>query len=216
MARLTGGVQDRKFPHQMNYITVGDLGNLEILLLAFDDGDIVAYYTHLIVQAIEHWGSPRGNAGRLIPGPFFHESVGASAWGLAIHTHSRLIAASSNRHDVTVFAFAVGRKEKNTDEHVQPSPEPWAGQGILGLEKHFRSRTRTWRIVLSTGHDGRNSPHNIPSIAFCDDDRGNAEKVAAVDINGNLWLLDIWNVGGHAAATLIRQTSKVGVPNFQE
>lgn len=201
----------------MNHIVVGDLGNLEILLLSFDDGDVVAYYTHLIVQAIEQRRSLRGRkAGRLLPGPFFHENVGASAWGLAIHTHSRLVAASSNRHDVTVFAFALESKEKQTDEQAQASPELWSGQGVLGLEMHFRSRTRTWRIVLSTGHDGRNSPHNIPSIAFCDDDRGNADKVAAVDINGNTWLLDIWNVGGHAAATLIKQTSKVGAPNFQE
>ncbi|OIW35380.1 hypothetical protein CONLIGDRAFT_566950, partial [Coniochaeta ligniaria NRRL 30616] len=207
VAELTGGVLDRSFPHQMNYITVGDLGDMEILLLAFDDGDVVAYYTRLIRNAIEDRSSSRGrNAARVVPRPFFHENVGASAWGLAIHTHSRLIAASSNRHDVTVFALATTSKEKHTDEDVQSSPKLWAGQSVLDLEKHFRSRTRTWRVVLPIGNDGHNNPHNIPSIAFCDDDHGNAERIAAVDINGNTWLLDIWNVGGHAAANLIKPT----------
>ncbi|KAH8910667.1 hypothetical protein BR93DRAFT_974767 [Coniochaeta sp. PMI_546] len=207
VAELTGGVLDRSFPHQMNYITVGDLGDLEILLLAFDDGDIVAYYTHLIVNAVEERGIPRGwNAARVAPKPFFHENVGASAWGLAIHTHSRLIAASSNRHDVTVFALALTRKNKQTAEDLQSSPKLWSGQSVLDLEKHFRSRTRTWRVVLPIGNDGHNSPHNIPSIAFCDDADGNAERVAAVDINGNTWLLDIWNLGGPATATLIKPT----------
>jgi hypothetical protein len=222
MAKLTGGVQDRRFPHQMNYVIVGELGNLEVLLLAFDDGDVVAYYTHHIVQAIERRMSSMGLSVKGVnsqPSPFFHESVGASAWGLAIHAHSRLIAVSSNRHDVTVFAFALRSKEKRMSEHVQAEPELWSGKGVLDLERHFRSRTRTWRIVLATGHDGRNSPHNIPSITFCDDDAGNADKVVAVDINGNTWLLDIWNVGSHATATLIRQTSKAGMAGmagFQE
>lgn len=27
---------------------IGDLGNLEILLMACDDGDVIAFYTHLI------------------------------------------------------------------------------------------------------------------------------------------------------------------------
>ncbi|KAB5580835.1 hypothetical protein GE09DRAFT_1255814 [Coniochaeta sp. 2T2.1] len=195
-AKLTGGVLDRAFPHQMNYITVGDLGNLEILLVAFDDGDLVAYYTHQIVQIIEARDSPHGWNVRPVLRPFFHESVGSSAWGLAIHTQSRLIAASSNRHDVTVFAFALahgGNAEGEQGYHSYATL--WTRQSVLELEKHFRSRTRTWRVVLPIGYDGHNNPHNIPSIAFCDDSNGNAERVAAVDINGNTWLLDIWNIG---------------------
>ena len=199
-AKSTGGVLDRAFPHQMNYITVGDLGDLEILLLAFDDGDIVAYYTHQIVQIIEARHSPCGwNAGRPSLRPFFHESVGSSAWGLAIHTQSRLIAASSNRHDVTVFAFALAYGENVDRERGDCSyPSLWLGQSVLDLEKHFRSRTRSWRVVLPIGYDGHNNPNNIPSIAFCDDSLGNADRVAAVDINGNTWLLDIWNIGNPA------------------
>lgn len=195
----------------MNYITVGDLGKLEILLLAFDDGDVIAYYTHHIARAIEERTSPRDwKATRLVPKPFFHENVGQSAWGLAIHTHSRLIAASSNLHDVTVFALAITSKEEKEEEEddddIPSLPKLWLGQSILDLEKHFRTRTRTWRIVLPIGNDGHNSPHNIPSIAFCDDDQGNAERVAAVDINGNTWILDIWEVGRDCKATLIKPT----------
>jgi len=131
--------------------------------------------------------------------------VGASAWGLAIHAHSRLIAVSSNRHDVSVFAFALMQRDKQTDgDDSAVSPKLWAGQSALDSEKHFRSRTRTWRIVLPIGNDGHINAHNMPSIAFCEDDHGDAEKVAAIDINGNTWLLDIWHIGGHA--TVIKPT----------
>jgi len=37
----------------------------------------------------------------------FHENVGSSAWGLAIHSRSRLMAVSSNLKQVSVFAFGV-------------------------------------------------------------------------------------------------------------
>lgn len=204
LGKLTGGVLDRSFPHQVNYVTVGDLGDHEILLLAFDDGDVIAYYTHLIAQAIGERNSPHGsNAARAVPRPFFEANVGASAWGLAIHTHSRLIAASSNRHDVTVFAFAMAQRGKQSDETVQTSAKPWSLE-LADVEKHFRSRTRMLRIVLPIGFHGGQSPHNIPSIAFCDDDRGDAEKVVAVDIHGNTWLLDIWKLGG--PATVVKPT----------
>ena len=36
---------------------------------------------------------------------FFHENVGKTAWGIAIHEKSRLIAVSSNLREVTVFCF---------------------------------------------------------------------------------------------------------------
>ena len=41
----------------------------------------------------------------------FHENVGSSAWGLAIHSQSRLIAVSSNLKQVSVFAFGVTGSE---------------------------------------------------------------------------------------------------------
>lgn len=42
---------------------------------------------------------------------FFLENVGSSAWGLAIHQKSRLIAVSSNNHEVTVFVHGINKNE---------------------------------------------------------------------------------------------------------
>ncbi|KAJ4290697.1 hypothetical protein N0V88_006445 [Collariella sp. IMI 366227] len=106
---VTGNI-DRQFSHQINSITVGNLGDLEIVLFAYDDGDVAAYYTHAIVRWIKtkggHVRSPSGLHTRPLghPKPMFHENVGSSAWGLAVHEKSRLIAISSNLHQVTVFA----------------------------------------------------------------------------------------------------------------
>lgn len=195
----------------MNYIITGELGNLEVLLMCYDDGDVIAYYTHLIAHAVEHGGASQGAchvspACRIVtPKPFFHENVGLSAWGLAIHRRSRLLAVSCNKHDVTVFAFATKSgdagqldSEPEASSSSQDSPKLWSGQTALELERHFRSRTRTWRIVLPLGPAGS----NIPSIAFVDDEDGNAERVVAVDIAGNTWMLNIWQIGGFPAVYL--------------
>ena len=33
---------------------------------------------------------------------------------------------------------------------------------------------------------------NIPNICFISDEKGEAEKVLAIDIGGNAWILNIW------------------------
>lgn len=43
----------------------------------------------------------------LPPRQFFHENVGISAWGLAVHKEARLIAASANSRVITVWAPAL-------------------------------------------------------------------------------------------------------------
>ncbi|KAK3336160.1 hypothetical protein B0T19DRAFT_436959 [Cercophora scortea] len=198
VARLIGGRIDKAFGHQMNHIIVGNLGNFEVVFFAYDDGDVGAYYTHDIARCILANSEPRhgvGGARLAVPKQFFHENVGISAWGLAIHEKSRLLAVSSNRYEVTVFAFAMTStnwmQNSSDDTGVDDSPKVWSGQTALELEKHFKSRTRTWRIVLPLGPLG----HNIPNIAFCDDEEGNASEVVAVDIRGNTWILDIWKIG---------------------
>jgi len=181
----------------MNSIIVGNLGNLEIIFFAFDDGDVGAYYTHAIARCIKANSGQSHNSGtpprQTPPKEFFHDNVGLSAWGLAIHERSRLLAVSSNRHEVTVFAFATNDDPSRSRPPEQDtSPKTWSGQTALELEKHFQSRTRTWRIVLPAGPEGR----NMPSIAFCDDETGYADKVVAIDIDGNTWIFDIWKIGG--------------------
>lgn len=192
------------FPHQVNYITTGELGNFEILLMCYDDGDVIAYYTHQIAQSIQrstaaqHGGSSVPASRMAVPRPFFHENVGRSAWGLAIHKQSRLLAVSCNKHDVTVFAFATESWDAELktgspgeSPSYKDSPKLWSGQTAAELERHVRSRTRTWRIVLPLDRSG----NNIPSIAFLDDEYGDADKVVAVDIVGHTYILDIWRIG---------------------
>jgi len=50
--RQIGGTIDRANPHFINNILVGDLGSKEILLVACDDGDILAFYIHQIITSI--------------------------------------------------------------------------------------------------------------------------------------------------------------------
>ncbi|KAK4202450.1 CRT10-domain-containing protein [Triangularia verruculosa] len=196
LARLYPGELDRRFSHQINNMIVGNLGNLEIVLFAFDDGDVGAYYTHTLVHWIKTFPKQDGTgpSPRHSPRPkmFFHENVSLSAWGLAIHQQSCLIAVGSNRHEVTVFAFALPRQEGvDAVDEKDESPEIWTGQTALQLQKHLQSRTRTWKITLPLATSG----HNIPSLSFLDDEHGNADKVAAIDIWGVVWLLDIWKIG---------------------
>ncbi|KAG4033427.1 hypothetical protein MFRU_005g04340 [Monilinia fructicola] len=100
-------------PHCINNMMIGNLGSKEILLFCCDDGDVTAYYTDLIAEELQQQtvesrpsSIPISNAQ-----PFFLENVGASAWGLAIHKKSRLIAVSSNKIEVTVFVHGTYSKD---------------------------------------------------------------------------------------------------------
>jgi len=52
-----GGHIRKDLPHCVNNITVGNLGQFEILLIACDDGDVLAFYTHQLrneIKALTH------------------------------------------------------------------------------------------------------------------------------------------------------------------
>ena len=112
-----GGYIDERIPHCVNHIKVGDFGELEVLLIACDDGDVLAYYTHQFLHEIQLLEDPKSYNHLLSTRiPFFHENVGSSSWGLALHEKSRLIAVSSNLRQITIFAhgytaFADGEKK---------------------------------------------------------------------------------------------------------
>jgi hypothetical protein len=203
LGKTTGGTIDAGFAHQINHVMVGELGKFEVLFMAYDDGDVVAYFTHIIANSIkanrEQGNDSSGYAPRVAtPKQFFHENVGLSAWGLAMHKESRLLAVGSNKREATVFAFATSQSNKTAKSRgdtaaleFDNSPKVWSGHTAMELERHFRSRSRTWRIVLPLGAEG----NNIPSIAFMDDAHGYAEKLLAFDIQGNTWIFDIWKIG---------------------
>ncbi|ROW11438.1 hypothetical protein VMCG_01181 [Cytospora schulzeri] len=283
MSKHVDGYINPNCPQEINHMIVGELGDEEILLVGRDNGDVVAWYTKSIAHYVEtnvsgsEERSQRENertsyaSSRPHPKHFFADNVGISAWGLAIHKESRLIAVSSNAHEITVFAFAMNRKggsetpsspSGNEDDVHEPIPTggketvditpskidkgesdalkkamlilvmgdgvwhlpvyPWepdsnwaanlpefakerrpvsldrvliteseAKARVAKLQRRFQTRQRSWRIVLSLGMEAS----NVPSIAFCEDAEGNANRVAGIDINGYLYIVDIWQIG---------------------
>lgn len=186
------GPLDHYNPHSVNHIITGRLGTEEVLVACYDDGDVVAYYTKDIASRV--FGqlttilTPRGpkkvrNPHRRGPSPkpLLRENVGNSAWGLAVHSRSRLIAVSSNRHEVTIFAFALAPSEYITEQPPQDPPES-------RTEAEVRRRMRNWRIIVVLGPKA----NNLPNISFADDEEGLAEKICAVDILGAFWVAHIW------------------------
>lgn len=283
MSKHVDGYINPSCPNEINHMIVGELGDEEIFLVGRDNGDVVAWYTQSIAHHIETNMSrseerpqrnnerPRDTLRRPYPKHFFADNVGISAWGLAIHKKSRLIAVSSNAHEITVFAFAINRegeaaKPPSSNGHEDDTHEPmpigqkevsniippmidredsealngansipvqgeviwdppmypldpnstWADSfpeptkqrrpvnpdkvqiteseaksRVAKLQREFRTRQRSWRIVLSLGIHAS----NVPSIAFCEDAEGNANRVAGIDINGYLYVVDIWQIG---------------------
>lgn len=199
---------------------MGDLGDQEILLLAYDDGDVIAYYTSRIERLLSRHEThePRDSISPLKP--FFHENAEISAWGLAIHKQSRLIAVGTNKHEVHVFAFGLVDPPRPLDEDSAELPD--TSELFLRLEKDHKGfvlsnsealmreleeygikckknplllhRERSYRIILMTEYLG----DNIPSVAFRNDAAGEAEKIVAIDIRGTLWTMDIWSLDYHA------------------
>jgi hypothetical protein len=119
------GNMPRTKPHAVNHLIVADLGNLEIVLVAHDDGDVEAFFTHDIETAMqESEASRRGKQGDSEDTSgiddsqfsdsigtsvrhFFQFNLGKSVWGLAVHSAERLIAVSTNGPHIWVFAFAL-------------------------------------------------------------------------------------------------------------
>ncbi|KAI0136537.1 hypothetical protein BJ170DRAFT_677408 [Xylariales sp. AK1849] len=204
MGLLVGGFIDVNFPHQVNHLIIGDFGEEEILLLAYDDGDVIGYYTrHIENEVIRR--EQLSSTGSHIIQPFFHENVEKSAWGLAVHKRSRIIAAGSNTHAVTVFIPALTgcpyrhlRGERTADLYrtivKDDKGVPVTIEGVdlnmaeNSVDDMIRCRDANWKMVLETGLLG----DNIPNLTFSNDESGNVDKVVAVDVSGNIWLMDIW------------------------
>ncbi|PHH68541.1 hypothetical protein CDD82_481 [Ophiocordyceps australis] len=193
VARMVGGYQDAQRPHAINHLIVGMLGTREVVVVCCDDGDVIAYYTQHVanyILATCDWSdaSPPVQGCDLAcptsveaPKCLLHENVGRSAWGLAVHSKSRLIAVSCNRHEITVFAFGLATP-CTTDAR-----DYCAQQFCRHVGAHVRQRARNWRIVISL-----DNASNMPNVCFINDDSGAAEYVCAIDIYGCMWAADIW------------------------
>ncbi|KAF2971177.1 hypothetical protein GQX73_g2387 [Xylaria multiplex] len=201
-----GGYIDTVRPHQVNHLVISDLGDEEIMLLAYDDGDVLGYYTSQIDNALLRLESTSALCDSIVVKPFFHENVGVSAWGLAVHKKSRLIAVSNNRHQVHVFALALtdpphtspGDIPEILDPHdsfirfKKPihGPLDYPGAFPLKIDYDFsHHREYGYCFILDTGEQG----NNIPNIAFSNNIDGDAIGILAIDISGKIWVMDIWS-----------------------
>ncbi|ETI23676.1 hypothetical protein G647_05479 [Cladophialophora carrionii CBS 160.54] len=205
------GYIDPRVPHAVNHLIVGDLGKEEILLTATDSGNITAYYTKTIDEAIRkdpYRFSTDARSDYIGVRPFFTHWVDESAWGLAIHSNARMIAVSANTpHNtpsddpcakVTVFAFALTEDSHGSGAADKPEGEgqayleerDWEEWVAMGVAATTPARKRNYKITLAgvEGHD-----HHIPCISFVNsDDDLEGNWLLSTDIGGNLKIWQIW------------------------
>ena len=187
---------DPRNPHAVNHMIVGDIGHVEILLASSDDGDVIAFTTNSIQQAIQDNVAGNTDIGCRL-NAFFIENVGHSAWGLAIHKAARLIAVSANTHEITVFAFALGSDQapgsgsEDEDSALSSSIDGLGGDtDWLCLEHSIDPPERSSRNikVRLLGHET-----NIPSISFCNSDADpHGRYLLSTDIDGQTFVWDVW------------------------
>lgn len=165
----TSGFIDPDHPHAVNHLLIDFLGDLEILLVACDDGDVFGYYIRNIQTAIQRridGDGPNSILGEEVQ-PFLTHNVGASAWGLSVHTGARKIAISSNSHQVTVIAFGLAH--------------PFALQADEVNSSHRRANDRS--TVIANFHN------NLPSITFCNtEDDPNGDILVSGEITGLIYM----------------------------
>ena len=192
------GYIDRDEPHAINYLIVQKLGKDEVIANVRDDGDVEVFLVRHIVHAIatlvnRHDISKDPVADNVKP--LFLRNVGISAWGLAIHTEARIIAVSSNRHEVTIFRFGLvdefddiqtpRKQAKSTDDG---HPSRWdEGRREDNVDSRPERKTDVTRQVL-------NGEANIPHIAFCNTgDDPDGRWLLTTDISGVCRAIDLHN-----------------------
>ena len=202
------GYIDRSRPHTINHIIVDDLGVDEVLLLATDSGNVAGYNVEAIFSAINRsakYGGSRPFDTHEVK-PFFAEHVYLSAWGLATHKFSRLIAVSSNTGDITVFAFALVDAVSESDGSSSNPSETSnvGGSGVLGntwvsidsvesmkaLKKVMpHHRTRNLRLTYRGPHFD-----NIPSVSFANFELDpNGLWMISTDIVNQVSIWRVWD-----------------------
>ncbi len=191
------GYIDIRHPHAVNNLLVADLGEEEIIACVCDDGDVLAYHTRAVSNAVERRSTldAIGYSDDYSPKPFFNENVGLSAWGLAVHKAGRMIAVSANTHEITVFAFALSPENAGSedDELTHTRNEPLGHSTWISDSERLQAispseRTDNLRIVL------RGHRNNVPNIALCNTDQDREGRwLVSTDIDGEMLVWDIWS-----------------------
>lgn len=140
------------------------------------------------MQAIERRAEPDSTIG--IEGdeirPFFQSNVGNSAWGLAIHSEARILATSSNSHEVRVFKFGL----LQTDD-LESSQDEDEDEQVDDAEDLNKSKVDPHRKTDVT-HHVLNGQTNIPYISFCNTgDDPEARWLLTTDIGGVCRVMDL-------------------------
>ena len=199
-------------PHDINHLIVGNLGSEEILLVSTDSGNVTAYHTKAIHDALRkdpYKFSTDGRSDLVGLRAFFSHWVYESAWGLAIHSQGRMIAVSANvpglipnddlSAKVTVFAFALtdtnsgmveddDNAEDGADLHTSHSD--WQDWNPSTSDGHIPTRDRNYKITLG-GNDGHQT--NIPSISFVNSrEDTDGAWLLSCDIYGDTKCWQIW------------------------
>ena len=185
------GYLDHRQPHAVNSLIVQRLGTEEVVAVVRDDGDVDAFLVRHVVQAIERReekGSSLGVQADEIR-PIFQDNVGISAWGLAIHSEARILATSSNNHEVRVFKFGLLQdRDESSDSEIGDDGHDALESGGDRKRSSPRTSSRTQDVRLHV----INGNSNIPSIAFCntgDDPEG--RWLLTTDITGFCRIMDL-------------------------
>lgn len=212
------GYLDPSRPHAVNHLIVGDMGDEEVVVVACDDGDVISYTVRSISLAIDEGAkrvfgfdlcedqklrhyNQSGWANFILPAldphrtprfrtlaPWFHENVGASAWGLATHKATRLLAVSSNLKEIMIFAPSLSSDRNQTFRSADSSPSTMEKYTAWDKWKSFAFTDRfLGGKVTLRGHAA-----NIPNIAFCDNSLDpEGRYLASTDIDGYTIAWDI-------------------------
>lgn len=160
------GQLDARQPHAINNLSVTQLGSDEVIAAVRDDGDVDVFLVRHIAHAIERRAAVDDTMDVTADNirPVFQRNVGASCWGLAVHSQARMLAVSSNRHELTVFRFGLWDEVDDMDDN--------------------RSLDAEECVV--------NGEANIPCIAFCNTgDDPEARYILTTDINGICRTIDL-------------------------
>lgn len=164
-----------------------------------DDGDVDAVLVRHIMQAIRRRAEP-GNALGLVAEelrPVFQSNVGISAWGLAIHTQARILAVSSNAHEVRIFKFGLLRDVEGGEGGGEVSMSDASSVTDTIDESRAHRRLDVTQRVL-------NGNANIPHISFCNTgDDPEARWLLTTDISGYCRVMDLHSL--HAADVTTQQ-----------
>ena len=187
-------------------------------MVACDDGDVISYTVRSISLAIDEGAETvfepdpyenrklkryrqSGWANLILPvvdphrtpkfrvmAAWFHENVGASAWGLATHKASRLLAVSSNTKEIIVFAPSLSSNRNGAFRSTHPPLEPKERYMPCKAWSSAAFKDRSLGIKFTLLRHGE----NIPNIAFCDnalDPEG--RYLVSTDIDGYTIVWDV-------------------------